>query len=323
MTSNSVSNDSKDVKIQLTIIPPVVKEIPVANIIDVPSFKWDGTYLGSYTLKIITKEIAISGSTDIIWHIKCPVEIANGSTVSALPELNSIIVQAKTTKGSFSCIVDELKPLFGLIKRGTHTIHVNKKLFLIFRPTASQKTNSCLPSQKTNNNKEVEYLAERDVREVEDLECDSIFRQQVRAIYVFRYLVGVTMSVDRCIKIQERKYGRCNPVGALEVTCCLDVPNRKLLPATVLKKWFTKEQVVHGRWDTEPDNIFTGAVSRLVRCCNEEHLTLPQRIAKFRKSIGEVINRVDKSWTWILSFIIDRISNELSNISMCDPKFKL
>lgn len=313
MTSSNISNDIKDVKIQLTITPPLVKETPVANIIDVPSFKWDGTYLGSYTLKIITKEIAISGSTDIIWHIKCPVEIANSPAVSASPELNSIIVQAKTTKGSFSCIVDELKPLFGLIKRGTHTIHVNKKLFLIFRPTVNQKT----------NNKEVEYFAERDVREVEDLECDSIFRQQVRAIYVFRYLVGVTMSVDRCIKIQERKYGRCNPVGALEVTCCLDVPNRKLLPATVLKKWFTKEQVVHGRWDTEPDNIFTGAVSRLIRCCNEEHLTLPQRIAKFRKSIGEVINRVDKSWTWIMSFIIDRISNELSNISICDPKFKL
>jgi hypothetical protein len=39
MTSNNISSDIKDVKLQLTITPPVVKETPVANIIDVPTFK--------------------------------------------------------------------------------------------------------------------------------------------------------------------------------------------------------------------------------------------------------------------------------------------
>jgi len=195
------------------------------------------------------------------------------------PFINCIV---RNSKNTVSCLIDELKPIFGLSKVGTHWCNQGGKIKILIR--CIQTSDGHIKEEITLNN-------------LNTLICDKspplLLTMQVQEIFTFRELLGVSCSYDSSVILREGG-GSYYPISYYEPGMLTD--DKKVIPVTILDHWFE---------DTSIDEV----VQRILKIRRLDQLA--QVLHDLREQIDEVIERVDRNTVIHKSCIINRITERL------------
>jgi len=183
----------------------------------------------------------------------------------------------RTSKSSATCIVDELKPVFGLQKLGTHWCKQASKIRILIR--CAKTEDGYIKEEITLNMLE---------------EVTPLMKLQVQEIFAFRELLGVSCSYLSSILIREGRNGSCYPISFYDPSMAIN--DKKIIPFTVLEKWFE---------GTSIDEV----VKRLLKVHSIERLG--EVLYDLRSKIDEVIERVDRRNISYKMAIMNRITERL------------
>lgn len=263
------------------------------------TFRWDGSYLGQHP-----KSIVIATSKPHRYRFS-QLMIDRSTTYVIMKESKTII----------PCIIDELKPLFGLTKLGTHSIHIGGRLYVLVHVISDEKG---LP---------IEDPKLSEVKLPDPVPSEWI--QEIRKIFCFRQLIGLKYTPS-CTIIVRTKNDLLSFISIWEA----DFDFQKNGPSVskyVTKKWFGETSILSvidemigyssGRFDIIPDpNIIqTGIVRNEVLRTPQLMLTTHQPVSEivsyFRKEIEKIIMRIDKDNILIASLIIGRLMSYLIQLT--------
>ena len=247
-----------------------LKQDPMMN----SPFKWDGSSLGTIIQDNILDKYIIKYLE--YWDI-----LINGfHTVCIIRQY----------KDYTPCIIDELKPLFGLIKLGTHYARYGNNYVILIR---SRMDKEC---------KEVN--AEMFLREYVGNTAlfDEKMVQKIKEIYVFRDLLCLAKSNDDSIILRKNITDHeILPVSiidtSLKIHKLIDPTVSSVLPENIFNKWLTNDS---------PSEI----LSKMCRVKNENNIT--SILFHLKSKINVILKRTSKNEYIDLSdIIISRISNKL------------
>ena len=229
-------------------------------------FKWDGTNVTD-----IISQSDIYGATynkKHYWVIRYTDPNTN--------MISEETCMMRTCKNSLSCLIDELKPTFGLQKIGTNWCVYKGKIKILYK-------NLCTPEN---------YIKEESTLDKYDIK-DHLFRMQVQEIYTFRELLGITRSYDSSIIVRKSRDG-VYPVSYYEPNMMME--DKKVIPFSVLEKWFG---------DLSIDDV----VKRLLSIHTIDKMAVT--VFYIRSSIQKIIERVDRRLITYQSCIMNRVIQRL------------
>lgn len=164
------------------------------------NFKWDGSYLGILS----SENILTTVRTNVTY---CRISYKGCETTCIL----------RWIKNSLPCLIDEIKPLFGLEKLGTHWAHYKSKCVMLIQYNGSP------------------YYPLKDIKsKYPHILDDKSFRYRIQQIYVFREILQLSQSNDSSIRILISGQNFI-PVSFTDSSISY---NRIQLPKTVIKSWF-------------------------------------------------------------------------------------
>lgn len=182
----------------------------------------------------------------------------------------------RNSKNSLPCLIDELKPVFGLQKIGTNWCVHKGKFKILYKIV------------KTPEN----YIKEESTLDKYEV-TDNLFKMQIQEIYTFRELLGITCSYDSSIIVRTSRYG-VYPVSYYEPN--MQMEDTKVIPYLVLEKWFG---------DLSIDDV----VKRLLSINNIDKMAVT--VFNIRSSIEKVIEHVDRRLISYQSCIMNRVIQRL------------
>lgn len=170
--------------------------------------KWDGTNI---TNLVKREEVFIEEALldkHIYWRLNF-FEHGNWKT--------DLCIVKSSTHNSMCCFIDELKPLFKLNKVGSHWLKFKNKTLVLYKPHIE---NDMIVNDVTLNL--VEYRKR--------------LRKEVQKIFTFRELLAISRSFESSITLRVYK-NRIKPISFYEPNMNPG-GNSKIIPETVLEKWF-------------------------------------------------------------------------------------
>ena len=232
-------------------------------------FNWDGTDVSDI---INTSEIfEAKYNKRTYWVIREP-------NPESKPESNPTeeTCLVRSCKTNLPCIIDELKPIFGLQKLGTHWCKYKGKVKQLIK--CVRGTEGYVTEEITLN-------------QINDI--SPLLILQVQEIFTFRELLGITCSYDSSIIVRQTKNGMY-PISFYEPNMVME--NSKVIPFTVLDKWFENSSI---------DDV----VKRLFKINDINRLD--KLLQQVRNSIEITIERVDRSAISYKTSIMNRITQRL------------
>lgn len=254
--------------------------------------KWDGSHLGSY-IRVITHRWSLEGIH--YYGITLPVGWSQ-----ELPS-GVIYCTATCTKDLFPCIVEGIKDVFGLPRRGVHRITIDYRQYLIYYVPISIKGEviweTPLSRLKMNHS----------------LRKDPFFRKEVQKVIAFCDILALCRTGEPSIRIRPGSNGAFIPVSINESATSIIKDNDydySVLTKTLFSKWFGEEtaisdivkQMVYSRFTTH-----RGIPA--VRGTDGEDLAIIS--AEIRGKVESVIKQYDACYIWYSNFIVDRMSRYL------------
>lgn len=183
----------------------------------------------------------------------------------------------RSCKNTTSCLIDELKPIFGLKKLGTHWCKINNRFKLLIKPVTNKDG----------------YIQEELKLNLCNFPIRKLLKLQIQEIFVFRELLGVTCTYESSIILREGA-NQIYPMSFYEPNMSLN--DTKILPCKILEKWFNHTSV-----DT--------VVKRLLKIHNIYNMA--STLHDLRTKIEETIERVDRQNIGYKSIILNRITQRL------------
>lgn len=235
---------------------------------------WDGSYLGNFGEKII----------------KSTWEIEKRKYMKISIKKHIFFCAYITPNSSFACVVDELKPLFGLTKIGSHRINIDRKMYIIYYvpyvDTIQWETPlQCIPANhKLRKNKHI-------VREIKKI---IIFRNIMALRANFERNI-ILRKVDHDRPIEEENTTQENiilPISVGEEHHILEkafIYDSSVLRANLIRAWFNLEPLEK-------------CLKTMISYRENDHTVM----IRLRYAIEEIITRVDKDYIWFSKNIIER-----------------
>lgn len=232
---------------------------------------WNGSYLGKYNIKIVEHKWKTEG----IKYFRLNI-----------PNIGVIYCNANKTNNLLPCIIEDIKSLFGIYRRGINSITIGNDLYLIFYVSITQNNEVVYetPLNKLDNN---HYLR-----------SDPKFKYNVQKLIAFNDITGLSGGIENNIRIRPNN-GELIPIGINESILQIDRKNiydYTYIPAVIIKKWF------------DGKNISTQLISEMVGFNNK---SLQELLFSLRNNIDNIIRNYDKEYIWYTNFIVDRISRYL------------
>ena len=196
-----------------------------------------------------------------------------------------IYCEVRSCKNILPIIIDELKPIFGQTKMGTHWTTIGKKIYMLIR-VGRLEGDGEIKRYKTL--KDWDY----DMR-------DRVFIQKVQEIFGFRQLLGITKSTDGSIKISYEDKNSF-PVSCYEPNMYPEKTETSFLPATVLQKWFK-----------DNPELLDMTIKKITKIHKVSDIS--ERIFYIRNEINDTIERIDRDSITYTDFIITRILNHIQS----------
>lgn len=223
---------------------------------------WNGSFIGSFPDTIIVN------NDQAWWTLNI-----NGTQVQCF-----VRADAKP----LACIADELKPIFGLAKNGTHRIKIGKKFFVLTRPflDASGAPTKC-PTLS-------------DFPSLDDLHRDPEFTARIQKIFMYRDLLGLAATHNGTVGVCQAN-GALTPFSFKEINTVTRVgKNTSVLTKSALE-WFD---------NTTPYDV----VKEMTRT---SFRSVPIVIAELRTKIRECVERIDPEWIWFADTVLERTARHL------------
>jgi len=230
---------------------------------------WDGTYVRIDQLLAISK---INESRYIRFLHYPDVDEDNVPPI----QVTARIVRRH---GSMSVLIDELKPVFGLYKNGTHRTTYEGYHCILYRVRTDE--DSRIIDEVTLNT----------------IACyDNILSNQVRLIFSFYELLGIPGASEKDVMLKPLNSDEYYLVSWDE---CNITPNASstVLPDSIVNKWFSEECI-------------ESSICKLLQIKYTEDIL--HRECALRSLIEEVVDRVDKSQISICNVIQQRMSARIS-----------
>lgn len=240
-------------------------------------FKWNGSSLGNISDSQILVKYILAGIE--YWRIK----IGYYETICIV----------RKQKDYSPCIVDELKPIFGLVKLGTHYAHHNESAYyiILIRSRMSQDGKNIQPEVSLKG-----YEGELD---------DSV-REKIKHIYVFRDILCLSKtkkSVDDGSIILRKNItdDQIFPVsfidGSIKVAKMIDISISTYIPETIFKKWLANDS---------PSKLLSGM------CRIKGRDSILNGVFKIKSKINDILEVTSRSERIDLSdIIIKRVTDKL------------
>lgn len=301
---------------------------------EINSFPWDGTDLGEYDIDVIV---------DCVSTI---LENNNQIFYWRLNSKKSEIVIAKKFKDYHEMIIDEIKPLFGIHKLGTHTIVIDKKRYTIIRPPVIYRDFTLIESQllmlqninESGNNLPSHYpyseffiFQDIPLTHIDNLNQMPIkFKNQIRRLLIFRYLLSI-QTYQSSLYLRPTSFYPKIDSNDEEITIdgyivtsdyngFLIKNNLEVIPDILLNQYFNQD-----KQNDKPlmIDIFADMIMKSIKIFNinidiEDLSTISFNpsdqlfnawLLKFTSQIEKIIRRIDKSSLWIINTIVTKIIN--------------
>jgi hypothetical protein len=232
--------------------------------------KWNGSHLGEINTKQILNEYYFKN----VRHWKL------------LFDNKIYYCMVEVFKDNNRILIDELKPIFGLRKLGTHKLKFNNETYIIIKlPTIDVSTFKLVLHPTYLNN-------------VESDKMDDIFRKLVQKVYAFRYLMGIKRNGEADVIIMAEN-NNIYPVSFLEPTIATDDSR---ISNSVHENWFGRD-----------NETICEAIKQMTNFDGREE-TLHIKVEEYRKKIEAVINRIDKNLIWNVNFIVQKLMTQYLEI---------
>ena len=258
--------------------------------------KWDGSHLGSYR-GVLTHIWMMDG---IKYH---------GIT---LPDYNNGIIYctAVCTKDVFPCIVEDIKDIFGLTRRGIHRITIDNKEYILYYVPISSKGQVFWETPL--NRLDSKHILRRNLE----------FKKEVRKIIAFCDILALSSTGEPSIRIRHGSEGKYIPISVNESATTIvkfstgSDYDYSILSKTLFSKWFGEEISIN---HVVKDIITSCTLAWASPTSNVPMIINPDINAnnlviissEIRNRIDEIIRKYDSSYIWYSYFIIDRMSRHL------------
>lgn len=230
---------------------------------------WDGTHLGVYALPIV--DIATSGVT-YYRGITLPSGVIYCTTVR--------------TKDLFACIVEDIKPLFGLPRRGIHRITLNGFEYILYYVPISLKN---------------EIIWETPLNQLHsrhELRKDPKFRLQVQRMIAFCDIMALCGTTESHIGIRPAANDEYVLINTNETNTQIKKDAKydySIITKTLFTKWFGEDTNIHD------------VVKGMLRHTGNVNMIA----SELRSEIQNIIKKYDNNLIWYAAFIVDRTSRHL------------
>ena len=205
-------------------------------------------------------------------------------------EIETILV--KSSSHTFACLVDELKPVFGLEKVGTHWVKLHGKIYILFKPEKDRR--NVIIEELTLNEYKKDKNDENDKNH--EYKYDKNFEREVRKIFLFREIIGVPRNTEKNI-ILRIKGLYVQPISFYEANLNPRVDG-KVLSNIILDRWFK---------DVDLDK----AVSELFQITSIEQIN--DILLPLEQKLREIIERTDPSSVMFVGEILSRVRHRLQS----------
>jgi hypothetical protein len=187
-------------------------------------------------------------------------------------------VIVKNSSHTVACLMDELKPVFGLEKIGTHWVKLHGKIYILFRP------------ERDRDGQILEELT------LDDYKYDKAIVREVQKIFLFREILGVTQNMEKNVILRIRGL-YIQPLSFYESNL---KPSQagKVLSNIILDKWFK---------DVDLDQ----AVADFFHITSIEEIN--GILLPLRQHLEEVVDRTDPSSIMYVDEICSRIRSRLQS----------
>ena len=248
---------------------------------------WNGSHLGSYMNIIISK-----------WKLEkfqyCGIILPHG-WCNEIPG-GTIYCVATGAKDAFPCIVEDIKVIFGIPRRGLHRIKINTKEYIIYYVPITTRGEVVweTPLSRLDSKHALRY--------------DKTFRRKVQKIIAFCDILALSNTTESSIRIRPGVNNEYVPINVNESATLIlksEMYDHSILTKTIFTKWFGEETSISDivkemacyqkstyNMGLETDNL------AIVSAC-------------IRNRVDEVIKRYDSTYTWYGCFIVDRMSRHL------------
>lgn len=220
---------------------------------------WNGSFLGEFSKDAIQfKEIR---GKDRYWTLNLGTPIT---------------CRVKQIPSSFPTLIDELKPVFGLPKLGTHQIRIESKNYLLIKCPEPGVTevplNQFIPGSS-------QYI---------------LFRRQIQELLAFRDVLAVSSTYESSLRVRLQPRRPPVPMSYREPKMAFDA-SRSIISSRLHRRWFsdiTIDQTLARMIHLDPEDVSAG-------------------IAEFRSQLEATISRIDRSLIWCSAFIMERLMARL------------
>ena len=249
-------------------------------------FKWDGTSLGVINERQILNKYVLGKLQ--YWDLQL--------------DIYRIICIIRTCRDYTPCIIDELKPLFGLIKLGTHYVKYGSIYVILIRSRINEIGKNIISETFLNELVPCE-MEDKDIYEdVYDKKLNKDVENKIKEIYVFRDILCLGKSNDNSIILRRNMTeGKIFPVSLMDSSIKLDkmtdIYVSTFIPEIIFKRWLN---------DDSPSRI----LYKMLKVRGESNFVL--RLYNIKTKINEILMRISGGVYINLSdVIISRISNKL------------
>lgn len=189
-------------------------------------------------------------------------------------------------KDLFPCIVEEIKRVFGVTRRGTHRITIKAKEYIIYYVPIST---------------EGDIIWEMPIRNL-DKQHENNFRREVQKIIVFCEILALCGTSESKIKVRyeiEGKYTMINVNG--EKTSITKEVNYdySIITKNLLSKWFGDDYTIRE------------VLVEMIKETGENTSNIGLLSTRLRSKIDKIIMSYDRIYIWYSYFIIERVSRYL------------
>jgi hypothetical protein len=227
-------------------------------------FKWDGSDVSELIKDAGTKVHEAWTEKRMYWIIE--------------REKEKEIVIVKKSSHIFACMIDELKPVFGLEKIGTHWVKIHSKIYILFKP------------EKDRKGEIIEELT------LNEYKYDKNLENEIQKIFLFREIVGVPRNTEKNV-ILRMKGLYVQPLSFYESNLS-PKGSGKVLSNLVLDKWFK---------NTDLDE----AVCKFMGITSIEQIN--EILLPLHKKLEDVIQRTDPTSIMYVDEILSRLRHRFQS----------
>lgn len=241
---------------------------------------WDGSYLGEFKTNIITKRIKFDNINFFLIKLNINIDLV-------------VLCRFIRSNNKIPCIIDEIKPIFGINKIGTHSIKIGKVLYIIYK------------TQWYIKNNEIEIEMGEPLNRIEKNEqFIKSFEFDIKSMFAFRDLLGldcfessiyVDTNTKKIFPLKENK------TKGKESTI-IDISSN--MSISVSRRWFNKNDL----------NFYINYISGNIKSIQNNNFTynpITETFMKIHNYVYNVVFFIDKNEVWIINYITTRLRNYL------------